>query len=226
MIYYTSDLQKVEFTPNRELIASGKQGSVYDYGENKCVKIYGEDVQKYEPEIFALFKELSLEGYCKLYDLLYRDSNLQEVAGYIMQKYINEIENILNMSTEYTINSFEMLYNSVRILAENRIIVRDTTSYNAILSVDGIILIDMDSCNKTTLPVEDVLEVNVNNILYLFRRLFEEGLVKLGKDIADEELSKCLKDIFSYSKEPVKSLKKKLAYSKTPMEVLPFKYRY
>ena len=40
MMYYTSDLKKVEYTPKIEPLGSGTQGSVYRLDENKCIKIY------------------------------------------------------------------------------------------------------------------------------------------------------------------------------------------
>ena len=226
MIYYTNDSRKVEFTPTGEPMGSGTQGSVYDFGANKCIKIYGDNVTKYRPEIFTLFKELSLDGYCKLYDLLYVDPNMQEVAGYIMQKYINEVDNILNMPTEYTLNSFNILYNSIKLLADNRIFARDTLPNNAILSRDNIVLIDFDTCDYSTLPSERILTVNTSNILYLFKRLFKDGLDKMGKNTNDDELSDYLDYLFAYSSEPIKTLQRRMAYSKTPMDVLPYKYRY
>ena len=67
---------------------------------------------------------------------------------------------------------------------------------------------------------------NTNNILYLFKKLFEEGLKKMGKNIDDDELSEYLNILFAYSNEPIKSLKRRMAYTKTPMDVLPWKYRY
>ena len=102
----------------------------------------------------------------------------------------------------------------------------DTTPANAILEKDNVTLIDFDSCIMSEQDVNVILEVNINNILYLFRRLFEEGLKKMGKDINDDDLSDYLDALFAYSKEPVKALKRRMAYTKTPMEVLPWKYRY
>ena len=117
-------------------------------------------------------------------------------------------------------------YNSVKVLAENNIIAKDTIPANAILGKDNITLIDFDTCEKSRLDRESILEVNTNNILYLFRRLFEEDLKKMGKNVTDDELSDYLDALFSYSKEPVKALTRRMAYTKTPMEVLPWKYRY
>lgn len=226
MIYYTSDLREIHFTNKQEPIGSGLQGAVYAFDRDKCIKIYKEDVFKYSKEIFMLLKELSLEGYCQLYDLLYSAIDQQEIVAYTMKKYISEVDNILNMPTEYTLHSFNTLYNSIKTLAENSIIVRDTIAPNAILTKEGIILIDMDSYRKSTLPKGQILEVNINNILYLFRRLFEEGLKKMDIDIQDDELTNYLDAIFAYSKEPVKALKRRMDYSKTPMDILPYKYRY
>lgn len=226
MIYYASDHRKVEFIFDKRLIGSGTHGNVYMFDDDKCIKIYNSDVIKYNSEMFELFKKLSLHGYCKLYDLLYNDCFLDEVVGYTMKHYQMEVENILLMPTEYTIHSFNILYNSIKILADNRIIAKDTIPANAILGKDNVILIDCDACVKSVQCMENILEVNTNNILYLYRRLFEEGLKKIEKNIDDEELSDYLDALFAYSKEPVKALKRRMAYTKTPMEVLPWKYRY
>lgn len=227
MIYCTNDLRKVEFIPCDKPIGEGTQGKVYKIDADKCIKIYGHDVMKYEPEMFELFKNLSLEGHCKLYDLLYSDPFLDEIAGYTMKYYQNEVDNILLMPTEYTLHSFNILYNSVKVLADNRIFAKDTVPANAILCKDNVVLIDFDACKRTNQDSKAVLEVNINNILYLFRRLYEEGLKKMGKNIeGDNELSDYLDTLFSYSNEPVKTLKKRMSYSRTPMDVLPWKYRY
>lgn len=227
MIYYTSDLRKVEFNPTCEPIGIGTQGKVYDFKKGQCIKIYDEDVVKYSEEMFQMFKQLSLKGYCLLYDLLYSDSEFHDISAYTMKKYINEVNNILNMPTEYTIHSFNILYNSVKVLAENRILAKDTIPVNAILGKDNITLIDFDTCEVSTRTKEEVLEVNIGNILYLFRRLYEEGLKKMGKNIDnDRELAEYLDNLFAYSREPVKSLQRKMAYTRTPMDVLPYKYRY
>lgn len=226
MEFCTSDLRKIDFTPDNGIIGDGTQGKVYRLEQDKCIKIYGKDVTKYNPEIFELLKKLSLDGYCKLYDLLYSDPFLDEIVGYTMQYYKTDVENILFMPTEYIIHSFNILYNSVKILAENRIIVKDSIPVNAILCKDNITLIDLDSYIKSEDSIENILEINTSNILYLFKKLFEEGLKKMGKNIDDDELSEYLNMLFAYSKEPVKSLKKRMAYTKTPMDVLPWKYRY
>ena len=85
MIYYTSDSRKIEFTPNENYIGSGIQATVYKLDDDKCIKIYGEDTRKYDREVFELFKALSLEGYCKLYDLLYNDKYQSKILGFTMK---------------------------------------------------------------------------------------------------------------------------------------------
>ena len=76
-------------------IGVGTQGKVYRIDDDKCIKIYDNNVVKYDPEIFKLFKGLSLEGYCKLYDLLYNSPFLDKVSGYTMKYYHIEVNNIL-----------------------------------------------------------------------------------------------------------------------------------
>lgn len=221
MMYYTSDLKKVEYTPKIEPLGSGTQGSVYRLDENKCIKIYKEDSVTFDPEIFKFFKELSLKGYSKLHDLLYNDPDLRKVAGYIVDYYPTEVENILFMPLEYTLHNIDILYNSVKLLAENSILAKDTIPDNAILGKENITMIDFDTCRKSILSKSAILDVNTNNILYLFKRLYEEGLKKIGKDISNnEELSNYLESLFSYCKEPAKTLSKRMCGANKPYDLL------
>lgn len=222
MIYYTSDLRKMEYTPDEQFkIGEGTQGTVYKQGNNQCIKIYNGERTTFDPEIFELFQALVLPNYGKLYDLLYGDSGLQEVAAYTMEYYQSSAENILHMPTEYTLENFNILFNSIKSLADNRVLAKDLIPVNAILGKDNITIIDFDSCVRAQLDSEAVLEVNINNLLYLFKRLYRQELMKLGKDVDNNKvLSSYLNYLFSYSSEPVKTLKRKLEYTKTPMDSL------
>lgn len=224
MIYYTTDLRKLEIIPSN-FIGDGTQGKVYRLKDNICIKIYGKDVIKYNPEIFTLFKELSLPGFCRLYDLLYNNINLEKLTAYTMQYYSKEVENILLMPTEYTIHSFNLLYNSIKTLSENKILIRDALPKNTILTKDKIILIDSDDYIKSVQNKERVLQRNIERLLYLFKKLYEENLNKIINNIEDDELLEYLEALFCYNNEPVKSLQRRMAGAKVPLDILPRKYR-
>ena len=97
MIYYSKNLEELDFSPNEQPFNHGTQGKIYKINDDKCIKLYYEDSPKIDQEIFTILKDLELPGVYKLYELLYSERNLKELAGYTMKYYRKEINNILNI---------------------------------------------------------------------------------------------------------------------------------
>ena len=133
MIYYTSAGRIVKYIKNKQdIISYGIQGVVYHFKNDECIKLYYNDCEsRISKDMFLLYKELNLDNYCKLYDLLFNDKNI--IIGYIMKYYQSSKENILFMPTEYTIDNVFRLYNSLTILANNGVLARDLHCGNAIV---------------------------------------------------------------------------------------------
>lgn len=211
MIYYREDSKQVEFTPITKPVAEGEQGYIYKLNNTKCIKMYKDGMPTIDPKIFKLYQDLSLEGYSRLHELWYRDSKLQEVGAYIMDFYKSDADNILFMPVDYTIENLNILYNSVKILSEYRVLVRDLIPQNAILSSDKITVVDYDSSINSTRNIKVIENHNINCLMILFRKIYNEGFRKLAIKIDNNQgLQNYINHLFLNTDEPIKKLQKKM----------------
>lgn len=211
MIYYIEDSKPRTFIPMTDPIGQGEQGYVYKYDENKCIKIYIDGMPTIKPEIFKLYKELSLEGYSKLHELWYRDPNLQEIGAYLSDFYNNDANNILFMPVEYTTDNLNMLYNSIKTLSEHGILVRDLIPKNVILGSAKITVVDYDSSKITSKPAEELTRINICSLLTLFKKLYKESLREIAINIDNNKgLNNYIDYLFTNKEEPTKKLQRKM----------------
>lgn len=211
MIYYKENLTPVEFTPNAKPIAEGEQGNIYKLNQNRCIKIYTAGMPTINPEVFKIYKELSLEGYSKLHELWYSDVELKEVGAYISDWYVKTRDNILFMPTEYTIHNLSVLYNSIKVLSENQILARDLIPQNVILGSENITVVDFDSCRLSTKTRDELERLNTLAVLKLFREIYKDGLRSLALNIdKNKALSNYIDAMFKAKEDPVKKLERKM----------------
>lgn len=221
MIYYTENSKQVEIISKSFAISSGEQGYIHKLDDNKCIKSYIKGMPTIDPEIFKLYKELSLEGYSKLYDIFYRDPELQQVAGYTAKYYTEDPENLLFRSTEYTIYNLEVLYNAMKILSENQILVKDLIPRNIILGKDNVTVTDYDSCRLSAKNVEELTKQNIDSLMHLFKGLYKEAFKELAVNIEkNKELSNYINYFFSNGNEPIKKLQRKMKMAPRPIDFL------
>lgn len=220
MIYYKEDSKEVEFTPITTQVGEGEQGYIYKFDENKCIKIYKDEMPTIAPKIFKLYQYLSLDGYSKLHELWYRDSNLQEVGAYLSDYYNNDADNILFMPVEYTIDHLNILHNSIKTLSEHGVLVRDLIPRNVILGSDKITVVDYDSSRLISKQTEELIKINTYSLLNLFRKLYKEGFTKLSINIDNNKgLNSHIDYIFSNNTEPTKKLQRTMSQGR-PIDYL------
>lgn len=189
MNYYTTSGKIVTYNKDySKYVSNGLQGEVYYFDKNKCIKLYNDccDV-KISTETFELFKYLNLDNYYKIYDLLFDEQN--NVMGYIMKCYQYSEENILLMSTEYTLKNVFNIYNSLEILAKNRVLARDLCSNNVIVGDSEITIIDIDYCKKNLMmQYEKVFKKNISNLISLMISLYRDSFRKIGGNILSTDV--------------------------------------
>ena len=128
-----------------------------------------------------------------------------------MDFYKSDADNILFMPVDYTIENLNILYNSVKILSEYRVLVRDLIPQNAILSSDKITVVDYDSSINSTRNIKVIENHNINCLMILFRKIYNEGFRKLAIKIDNNQgLQNYINHLFLNTDEPIKKLQKKM----------------
>lgn len=225
MVFFTNDGRVVEYNKkDNDRISGGRQGEVYKFNSDKCIKLYYEDEEKQyriSDSIFSLFKSLDLDSYCKLYDLLFDKDN--NIMGYTMKYYEETDNNILLMPIEYTLDNLSSIYNSIMILTDNNVMAKDLYCKNSVVTDNKIVVIDFDSCLFSNYSNEVLREVNITNLHYLFKSLYIDGFKKLGIDAYNKENSYIednISELFKYSDNMPKTLSRKLSPYKKPIDLL------
>ncbi len=233
MKYYTKDGTEVIFNPDESRhIAGGRQGSVYDYDSDSCIKLYYNDCQsRIDEKVYDIFCSIKPQNYCVIKELLY-DENKQ-VASYIMKKYISDSVNILFKPTSYTLDNFYSIYQSINTLSNEGIAIFDMYWANAILGIDEITVIDFDKYEKQlpsymTNPTEqyfyDKEKLRYLNMLKLFsyfKSIYKKSFEEIGYDTSSNDSVKhFLSNTFAMNNNPPLALKKRLEGVKIPIERL------
>jgi len=95
------------------------------------------------PEIFNIIQMLRNKNFCKIDKLLYDYE--RQFKAYTMKYYDSDIEDILDIPIEYTLESFNSIQQMGKKLTERNIYMRDLFFNNVILNQNGIIVIDFDN---------------------------------------------------------------------------------
>lgn len=197
--------------------AYGSLGTIYKLNNHECLKWFTEEYP-YDIEAIKKIKELKLDNYYEIYDLLFDKDN--EFAGYTMKYYQPEDINILEMPTEYTLDNLYKLYNSITKLSNCGIFVDDFHSGNAILNKDGITLIDSDLYSYghgNKINKKMLLRKNTRLLLYLFAMIYYDAV---GECKYREDFDDIIIDELFNMDESVKNVEKKLVKYKYPIDYI------
>lgn len=217
MKFYTENKEEIYFDFDKikqDIIDdTGKQGIICKYKDKKCIKFYYREqpigLKKHKKKTFNYFKELDLKNYCKLHEAFFRDPHLKTIGAYTMDYYKNS-SSILDMPTEYLLYNFQIHYENVKIISEDKIIMGDLHKNNVIVGDDDITIIDFESYYKEYfLPYKTILKENTIILLNLMTSLYYEELKK--RNILNNNSIYVLDNLFYYTDEPVKTLSKKLS---------------
>ena len=124
----------------------GSYGQVYKLNEKECLKWFldNEDDDVIDDmDVFYELISLDIDNFYKIYKLLYSD--IGTVEGYVMKYYSKDIDDILGMDMDYMLDSFNRLYETIKIISDKGINMCDMHPKNFILNKDGIVIIDADN---------------------------------------------------------------------------------
>lgn len=159
----------------------GEHARINIIGDHMCEKVYTEETlllarnHVFDPYVFSTIKTSFLNNFGKLYSYTY-DTERRQITRYIMQFYLGYDYNILEMSVNYTIENFSLLFDDILTLSPKKIITSDMNHTNVIFTDDKIIVIDLDNFKYADLSVEEVTKINIENLCFLFRGLYKEAL--------------------------------------------------
>lgn len=189
---YLENGNKLDINPHiLKHIGSGAFGTVLKVNESKCLKILSYDPVHYDIDLLdkqeflkkpslidkhmLIIKDNEYKNLSKIYELYYDD--MKRLGGYLQQYLEKEYYSIQDLTEEYILNSFLNLLESSKKLSNQHILLRDTNTYNTILTREGVYLIDFDLYNYTTdYTVKELVRINQTQIIKLFNNLCLESL--------------------------------------------------
>lgn len=167
---------------NISKIIPGNHGNIHVLSDNVCEKIYSEDAlnsfreRVFDINVFNTIKRLYFNNLGTLIDFNYSEVRRQ-ILSYKMTYYQNKNIDILEMPISYTLDNLYRLYIDMLALAVNKILANDMHSGNAIFTNDKIIIVDLDNLKKLKqLKLEELINLNINEMCYLFRSIYKEAL--------------------------------------------------
>ena len=194
----------------------GTQGSIFRLTDDNsvCLKqyfdtnnnrsIFDDCGSKFSQSMFDYFSiKFNNPNFCKLHDLLYDEKNT--IVAYTMKYYEESIENLLFLPTEYTIENFSVLYNAVEQLTKDCIRIVDMSSSNILNTNNGLVVIDFDKYYKdNSIDASNLNYINKSALLYAFKGIFENALMKHGINLKDNiEARKIIDNLFSFGVTPL-----------------------
>lgn len=219
MLFYNDQNEKIICNKGTR-INDGMFGNVYSLPNNKCLKLYKLDDFDFKPDVINEVKNLNLNNYYKINDLLFDKKGV--FKGYTMDYYKDDNIDILDMPMEYTIENLRSIYKSLMTLADNNIWAQDLHSGNVILSKNDMTVIDVDSYVKTFSNYGmRVRDRNIDALYFVFRDIYLDRLKDCYDDLYNVFFNEYLKELFPPAYEvtmDIDTVSKKLTKYKKPMD--------
>ena len=233
MAYYNREYRKIKLDNMKYLNSGGCAKVLYD--NNIIFKEYYSEIPlscKLSIKMFHILKEIDNPHFIELLDI-YSDFSLTELIknklkilpftldAYTAKYYPDDSVNVLQEHKDYILDNFRELEILFKIFTDNMICTSDVKRANAILSKNGIIIIDPDLFYMVKYSKQSISIKNKEKLLDLFRSICIASVTKkhyCGKAISliDNELVNIrLKENIDITHE----ISKKLKYVKKPIEL-------
>lgn len=218
-----------------EYLSSGECASVCHNGEIILKEYFSDTLMdcRLTAEVFDILKDIDNEHFMKLFDI-YSDMSLLEliqyrlkarkfvVDAYTAKYYQDDSVNVLYESIDYLLDNFGELEKLFTILADNSIVTDDVKRKNAILSPNGIIIIDPDIFSISSFSKQEIAIENKKDLLVLLRSIC---LYCLGEVENKEEIKRrIVLDLANIDIDPktdiTYEISKKLKQVKRPIDYL------
>ena len=217
--FYNDQKIKKEYIIN-DYFNYGSFGYIYRLDEDTCLKLFVDECY-FKPNVLRTIKNLDLNNFYKIYDLLY--DNKRRFCGYTMKYYAKNDIDITTMPTEYTLDNLYRLYADFKKLTHKHISAMDCYEDNVIMDDKNIVIIDADcfDIDKET-PKEELLLDNIWELMHLFKEIYYNVLIKINNSSYDN--SYILNELFDED-AGIKNTEKKLIKYKYPIDYFKDYYR-
>ncbi len=203
--FYNDEKEKKNYRID-DYFNCGEYGYIYKLGIDKCLKLFSDEFY-FNDQVLKIIKNLNLDNFYKIYDLLYDKDN--HFCGYTMKYYEEKDIDITKMPIGYTLDNLYRLRNSFIKLSENNILANDCCKENVIMDDKDITIIDTDLYYLT----EDTNNINYNLLINLFKRIYHDSLKLYGYDNYD--IDYFLNNLFD---KDISTTEKKLIRYKYPID--------
>jgi hypothetical protein len=162
---------------SKEVVGSGNYGTVYRYDDDKVIKFANSRGDSNQYNAVSIIKNLSLPNFYKLYDVLScTDGDVKTFGGTIARYYPSEDLDLFLMPSDYLLDNFNSLYNSMVLLGSSKISIFDLNPRNVICNSSGIYVIDVDLYQQMMAAFP--WDLSMRNCFALKRCLFYDLLLR------------------------------------------------
>ena len=232
MIAYNAKLEKIEYN-KKHLIKVGTYGTIFQNPEEKCIKMWNElGNGTLSNKMFQKIKNLQLENYYQLLDMLYANSKdakqKRNAVGYECQYYEQEEIDILTQPIDYTLDNLSHLYHSNLILTKHNIRCIDLQEENVILNHNGITAIDVDLyTTRHYLSESQLRKQNIYDLEILFIDLYRNAINRYHKNLDTQPVDNILNGLFMIQEnQGIQGVTRKLKRHKYPIDYIKDKKDY
>jgi len=178
--FYDENGNRISYNCNQRINrGTGINGRIYRTSDefiddDLCIKLLniGAVIRLEELKVIM---GMDLENFYKIYRILY--NRWHQPKAYITKYYQPEDIDILTVPTEYTLDSFNILYNQSIKLSQAGIVIDDLHTGNIVFTQNGIIVLDVDNYYfGTIITRQRIVTKNQGAINYLFKSLYIDAL--------------------------------------------------
>ena len=176
--FYNDKCEIANYKLGKSINKTGSHGKIYKIDDDKLLKRFMVPWDKYDLDMFKRYMELELDNFYKIYELLYNKKN--KLSGYTMEYCHNTDIDIVNMDTEYLLDSFDKIVKSSDKLASMGIVIDDLVPTNLIYESDKMVVIDIDNYYvNDTISTDNIKTVNRHKLKLLLYNMLKASLYDL-----------------------------------------------
>ena len=196
MKLYDEKGNKVKIKQGRS-IYNGRNSKLYKVSEEDLLKVWKKKPEIWTEEIMKLLMELYLSNFYQIKKLYYTKDTTTLKAMRMKNYQTRENPDILTESTYYTLENLWSILENATTLTEHDVWINDLHTDNVILEEQKIIIIDTELYTKNRFfTKEDLFQKNIDSVMELFFRLFQEALEKYHGNYNTKENLYLLRELF------------------------------